>query len=82
PAGQPGQAPAGQGGSPEMQAARAAVTQACGADLQKLCAGQQGREAFMCLRQNADKASAACQGAMARMPRRGPGGGSGGGGPG
>jgi len=75
PIGQPRQAPAGQGGSPEMQAARAAMIQACGADLQKLCAGQQGREAFMCLRQNADKASAACQGAMARMPRRGPGGG-------
>jgi multidrug efflux system membrane fusion protein len=82
PVGQPGQAPAGQGGSPEMQAARAAMVQACSADLQKLCAGQQGREAFMCLRQNADKASATCQGAMAKMPHRGPGGGSGGGGPG
>jgi multidrug efflux system membrane fusion protein len=65
----------GQGGggftpSPEMMAARQAMMQACGGDMQKLCAGQQGREAFMCLRQNQDKASAACQGAMAKMPRR------------
>jgi multidrug efflux system membrane fusion protein len=89
PAAQPGQAPAGQGQggggfqpTPEMQAARAAVQQACAADMAKLCAGQQGREAFMCLRQNAAKASATCQAAMAKMPRRAPGGGQGGGGPG
>jgi multidrug efflux system membrane fusion protein len=61
--------------TPEMQAARAALRQACAADLQKLCAGQEGREAFMCLRQNAGQASAACQAAMAKMPRRGGGGG-------
>lgn len=81
-AAQPG---AGQGGftpSPEMQAAREAMRQACAADMQRLCAGQQGREAFMCLRQNADKAGGACKAAMAKMPRRGPGGGQGGGGPG
>jgi hypothetical protein len=65
-----------------MQAARAAVQQACAADMAKLCAGQQGREAFMCLRQNAAKASAACKAAMDKMPRRPGGGGQGGGGPG
>jgi multidrug efflux system membrane fusion protein len=80
-------APSAQGGeggggfqpSPEMQAARQAMRQACGADMQRLCAGQEGREAFMCLRQNADKASAACKDAMAKMPHRRPGGGGGGG---
>jgi len=56
--------------SPEFQAARQAMMQACGPDMQKLCAGQQGREAFMCLRQNSDKASGACKDAMAKMPRR------------
>jgi hypothetical protein len=60
-----------------MQAARTALRQACAADLQKLCAGQEGREAFMCLRQNAGQASAACQAAMAKMPRRGGAGGPG-----
>ena len=63
--------------SPEMQAARAAMRQACAADMAKLCGGEQGFEAFRCLRQNSDKASAACQAAMAKMPRRGPGGGGG-----
>jgi multidrug efflux system membrane fusion protein len=63
--------------TPEMQAARAALRQACAADLQKLCAGQEGREAFMCLRQNAGQASAACQAAMAKMPHRGGAGGPG-----
>ena len=53
-----------------MMAARQAMMQACGGDMQKLCAGQQGREAFMCLRQNSDKASGACKDAMAKMPRR------------
>ena len=66
--------------SPEMAAARAAMIQACGADMKKVCPGQEGREAFMCLRENADKASAACKDAMAKMPRRsgGAGGGAGG----
>nr|MEA2798691.1 rane fusion protein multidrug efflux system [Phenylobacterium sp.] len=68
--------PAGGGGgggaapSPEMAAARQAMMQACGADMQKLCPGQQGREAMMCLRQNTEKASGACKDAMAKMPRR------------
>ena len=71
----------GQGGaggnppSPEMMAARQAAMQACGADMQTLCPGQQGREAFACLRENGAKASAACQAALAKMPRRGGGGG-------
>lgn len=52
--------------TPQMMAARQAVMQACGADMQKLCRGQEGPEAFTCLRQNAAKASPPCQGAMAR----------------
>jgi multidrug efflux system membrane fusion protein len=70
------QAPAAPAGgftpSPQMQAARAALRQACGADIQRLCPGQEGREAFMCLRENAAKASGACQAAMAHMPARAP----------
>jgi multidrug efflux system membrane fusion protein len=70
----PGGGGGGGGGgftpSPEMMAARQAMMQACGGDMKKLCAGQEGREAFMCLRQNADKASGACKDAMAKMPRR------------
>jgi len=65
--------------SPEMAAARAAMVQACGADMKKICPGQEGREAFMCLRENTDKASAACKDAMAKMPHRSGGGGAGGG---
>jgi multidrug efflux system membrane fusion protein len=84
PAAQSGAAPAAapaQGGggftpSPEMMAARQAMMSACGADLQKLCPGQEGRERFMCLRQNQAKASAACQAALSKMPRRGSGGGA------
>jgi hypothetical protein len=75
--GQPG---AGQGGfsfSPEMMAAREAMRQACAPDFQKLCAGQQGRDAFMCIRQNGAKASPACQAALNKMPRFGGGGGGG-----
>ncbi|HKR88938.1 MAG TPA: efflux RND transporter periplasmic adaptor subunit [Phenylobacterium sp.] len=73
------EAPGGFTPSPEMQAARQAVRQACGADLQKLCAGAEGREAMMCLRQNADQVSAACKAALAKLPHRAPGGGQGGG---
>jgi multidrug efflux system membrane fusion protein len=79
---------AGQGGfapSPEMRAARAALRQACAGDLQRLCPGAEGREAFMCLRDKADQASAGCKAALAKMPHRGGGGapgGDGGAGPG
>jgi hypothetical protein len=78
----PAAAPAQGGGgggftpSPEMMAARQAMMAACGADMQKLCPGQEGRERFMCLRQNQAKASAACQAALSKAPRRGPGGGA------
>jgi hypothetical protein len=60
----------GQAPSPEMQAARQAMMQACSADMKTLCDGKAGREAFMCLRQNADKASAPCKDAMSKMPAR------------
>jgi hypothetical protein len=74
--GQPAAAPAAGGGgggftpSPEFAAARQAMMQACSGDMKKLCPGQEGREAFMCLRQNTDKASGACKDAMAKMPHR------------
>jgi len=57
----------GAGASPEVQAARAAMREACAADMQKLCADKQGREAFMCLRENADKVSQGCKDAQAKM---------------
>lgn len=54
--------------SPEMQAARAAVQQSCAADMKTLCDGKEGREAMVCLmRDNADKVSAGCKDAMAKM---------------
>jgi multidrug efflux system membrane fusion protein len=64
------------GGSPDRQATRAVLRQACAGDLQTLCAGAEGREAMMCLRDKADQASAACKAALAKMPRRGQGGGA------
>ncbi|THD64975.1 hypothetical protein [Phenylobacterium sp.] len=75
------QPPAGGGGapSPEMQAARQAMMQACAADQKSLCADKQGRDAMMCLRDNMDKASQGCKDAMAKMraARQGAGGGGG-----
>ena len=53
--------------SPEMQAARKAMMDACATDRQTLCADKQGREAMMCMRDNADKLSAPCKDAMAKM---------------
>jgi hypothetical protein len=64
------QPPAGGGGppSPEMQAARQAMRQACAADMKTLCVGKaEGRETMMCMRDNADKASAPCKDAMMKM---------------
>ena len=55
------------GPSPEMLAARAAMREACAADFKTLCEGKQGREAMMCLRDNADKVSDGCKDAMAKM---------------
>jgi hypothetical protein len=62
----------GAGPSPEMMAARQAMRAACAADMKTLCDGKQGREMMMCMRENADKVSAPCKDAMAKMPRRGP----------
>jgi multidrug efflux system membrane fusion protein len=64
---------------PEMQAARDAMHKACDPDMKKLCPGQEGREAFMCLRQNEDKQSAGCKAAMAKMRAMRPPGSGGGG---
>jgi hypothetical protein len=41
--------------------------QACRADAQKLCPGKRGREAAACLRTNADKISADCKDALAKL---------------
>jgi multidrug efflux system membrane fusion protein len=78
-AGGPAAAQGGGGFSPELQAARAAARQACAGDIQRLCGGAEGRAAFMCLRENADQASAGCKAALAKLPH---GGGRGGAGPG
>jgi multidrug efflux system membrane fusion protein len=69
---------------PEVQAARDARDKACAADTKKLCPGLEGREAAMCLRQNTDKTSKACQDASAKVRSlmSSMGGGFGGGGPG
>jgi hypothetical protein len=61
------QEPPAGGASPEMQAARKAMMQACAADMKTLCDGKAGREAMMCMRGNADKVSAPCKDAMAAM---------------
>ena len=60
--------------TPEQQAAREAFQKACGDDAKNLCSGKQGREMFQCLRENTDKVSPGCKDAMAKMPRRPPGG--------
>jgi hypothetical protein len=59
-----GQRPAA---TPEMQAAREAMMKACAADMKTLCDGKQGREAMMCMRDNADKVSDGCKDGMAKM---------------
>lgn len=64
------QAPAGGGGG-----GRGMLMQACGADIQANCAGQQGRGVRQCLNDNQSKLSAACKTALAQMPARGAGGG-------
>jgi cytochrome c556 len=58
--------------TPEMQAARQAMMQACSADMKTLCDGKQGREMMQCMRENADKTSAPCKDAMSKMPARRP----------
>jgi hypothetical protein len=54
--------------SPEMAAARDAVTKACANEA--ACTGKTGREMFMCLRTNTDKLSAGCKDALAKLPAR------------
>ena len=66
------QEPAGGGGgrpvpTPEMQAARQAMRQACAADMKTLCDGKEGRDAMMCMRDNAEKVSQPCKDAMMKM---------------
>ncbi|HEY1900320.1 MAG TPA: hypothetical protein VGG49_11040 [Steroidobacteraceae bacterium] len=58
--------------SPEMQAAREAMTKACAGDVASMCSGKEGREMFACLRTNNDKLSPGCKDAMAKMPARRP----------
>ena len=62
PGGGPGGAP-----SPEMRAARQAVMGSCATDMKTLCDGKTGREAMMCMRDNADKVSAPCKDALMKM---------------
>ena len=57
----------GGGLSPEVHAAREAGVKACSTDAQSLCAGKEQREMMMCLRDNADKVSAPCKDAVAKM---------------
>lgn len=66
-----GPPPGGGGGggpSPERRAAFQAVRQACADDMKTLCGDKQGREAFMCLRENSSKASQPCQDALSKLP--------------
>jgi hypothetical protein len=58
--------------TPEMQAAREAVTKACATDVSTTCSGKTGREVFQCLRANPDKLSPGCKDALSKMPQRPP----------
>jgi hypothetical protein len=61
---QNGGPPGGGGGqSPEVVAMRAA----CQADIDKLCAGKQGREMGQCLTENAAKLTKPCADARAKL---------------
>jgi Cysteine rich repeat len=55
--------------SADRQAARAAMLQACDADIKSLCADKHGREVMMCLHSNADKLGAGCKDAMSKLRR-------------
>ncbi len=65
---QEGGPPPGGGPSPEMRALFQQVRDACANDMKTLCGDKQGREAMMCMRQNADKASQPCKDAMSKLP--------------
>ena len=60
--------PPGGGPSPEMRALFQTVRDACANDMKTLCGDKTGREQFMCMRQNVDKASPACKDAMSKLP--------------
>jgi hypothetical protein len=51
-----------------MRALFQQVRDACASDMAKLCGDKQGREQFMCMRQNQDKASQPCKDAMSKLP--------------
>jgi hypothetical protein len=53
--------------TPEMQAARKAAMESCAADRQTLCSGKEGRDAMVCMRENAAKLSAPCKDAMTKL---------------
>ena len=53
-----------EGGKVTLPGDRPSMMMACMADMKKLCDGKQGRDAFMCLRDNQAKASAPCKAAM------------------
>jgi hypothetical protein len=55
--------------TPEQQAARDAVRQACATDMESLCSGKKGHEAMMCLRSNSAKVSSGCKDAMSKLHR-------------
>jgi hypothetical protein len=54
--------------SPEVQAARDAVTKQCANEA--ACTGKTGRDMFICLRANPDKLSAPCKDALSKLPQR------------
>jgi len=82
----PGTAPAGAGGDRAarmIKMMKVLQSPVCKADADKYCAGKTGREMFMCLRENRDDFSQACQDALKPFRRGGRGGsgrGTGGGG--
>jgi multidrug efflux system membrane fusion protein len=89
PVGKPSAAPAGgapAAGAGGDRAARMIKMMAvlnspvCKADADKYCAGKSGRDMFMCLRENRDSFSDACQAALKALRHRGGGGGGGSGG--
>jgi multidrug efflux system membrane fusion protein len=62
------------GSSDARRARRAAVIEACGGDIKKLCSDEDGFGAMRCLRQNTDALSGQCRAVLSRMRRGGPGG--------
>jgi multidrug efflux system membrane fusion protein len=67
-------APAGAdsaSGGDSKSARRAALAKACGADMQKFCASEDGSARFQCLRGHSDDLSADCKAVMSKMHRGG-----------